>query len=473
MASIANIVDDKVMTNCTKEKLILFTRYPIPGKAKTRLILELGEKGAADLQEIMTGFAVLNSRCFSSFSGVDVEIRYEGTSKSNMLKWLGEGIKYNKSGYGDLGQRMCRTFEDSFRSGYERVVIIGCDCPGVNSDLLLSSFKALKNNDMVIGPATDGGYYLIGLTKTSPELFTGIDWGTDSVYRQTIAIAQDRKLRTMQLIELSDVDTPDDLNLCRDMKLISPNSENIISVIIVTLNEQANIQQTIKTASKDALEVIVADGDSQDRTVELAQKAGASVFVASCTRAGLLNSAVLKARGDILLFLHADTILPDNYAEAITNAIQSAAGVAGAFSLGIDAKGIGIRFIEKKANLRSKLLKLPYGDQALFMTKDNFLRVGGFADMPIMEDYELVKRLGRRGKVITLPQKVKTSARRWLRIGVIRTSLVNKLMIAGFKIGISPVKLASFYRNQKKRYHNTERKDVENEPTLLRTERSR
>lgn len=460
--------------NSSKEKLILFTRYPVPGKAKTRLIPEMDEKGAADLQEIMTGFAVLNARCFSTFTGVDIEVSYEGANKSNMLTWLGKGVEYNKSGKGDLGQRMYSAFEDTFRSGYKRTVVIGCDCPMIDTDCLSEAFSALKNNDMVIGPATDGGYYLIGLKKPAPQLFTRIDWGTDSVYRQTIAIAQDLKFKTIQLTELSDVDTPEDLSVCRDMKLINANSANTISVIIATLNEQQNIQETIKTALKGSLETIVADGGSRDDTVELAQKAGAFVFTASCTRAGLLNTAARKASGDILLFLHADTILPKHYAQIVMDVIAKSAVSVGAFSLGIDSNAAGIRFVEKAANLRSSLLKLPYGDQALFMTRDTFLRIGGFADMPIMEDYELVKRLGKRGNIKTLPEKVETSARRWLKLGVLRTTLINQLMIAGFKMGISPKKLANLYRNHRARYSKNyhKRKDTKDDSTLLRTERS-
>lgn len=460
--------------NNLKEKLILFTRYPVPGKTKTRLIPALGEKGAADLQEIMAGLAVINARCLSAASEVDIEIRYDGATKAKMHRWLGNGLHFKKSGSGDIGQRMHRAFEDAFRSGYNHVVIIGCDCPRIDTQLLTSAFEALNDNEMVIGPATDGGYYLIGLNKPTPEMFTGVQWGTDSVYQQTMAIAKDKKLRTVKVDELTDIDTADDLDVCRDMKLIRPDSKSSISIIIATFNEQDNIQRTIETASKDAVEVIVVDGGSEDNTVELARKAGASVFAASCPRAGLLNLAALKAKGDILLFLHADTLLPNHYAQAVRNTVQCSAVAAGAFRLGIDSNALGIRFVEKTANLRSRLLMLPYGDQALFMTKNTFLRMGGFADMPIMEDYELVKRLGRRGKVITLPEKVITSARRWLQLGVIRTTTINQFVIAGFKIGISPIKLARFYRHQKKRYHKirTERKDKENEPTLLRTERS-
>ena len=461
--------------NISKEKLILFTRYPVPGKAKTRLIPELGENGAADLQEIMTGLAVLNARCFSAVSGTDIEMRFEGAGKTKMCRWLGKGIKFRCQGKGDLGQRMNRAFTNAFEEGCERVVIIGCDCPQIDRKCLSAAFNALKNNDIVIGPATDGGYYLIGLTKPVPEIFMNINWGTDSVFQQTITIAEDKRLKTAQLHKLSDIDRPQDLDLCRDMNLLTSSPVNNISVIIAALNEQSHIQKTIAAASDGAGEVIVADGGSQDNTIELAGLADAKTLNVPYGRACQLNTAALGAKGDILLFLHADTILPPHYAKAVIETVEISGFSAGAFRLTIDSNALGVRLIEKAVNFRSGLLKLPYGDQSLFMTKDTFLRIGGFADMPIMEDFEMVKRLQRRGRVITISKSVKTSARRWLQLGVLRTTIVNQLVIAGFKIGISPLKLAGFYRNQKKRYHKikSKRKDVQNEPTLLRTERSR
>jgi rSAM/selenodomain-associated transferase 2/rSAM/selenodomain-associated transferase 1 len=435
--------------NNSKEKLILFTRYPVPGKAKTRLIPELGDEGAASLQEVMTGLVVLNSRCYAAHADANIEIRFDGVSEKKMRQWLGKGLEFNHQGDGNLGQRMNRAFQQAFQSGYERVVVIGCDCPQINDKYILAAFDALKENDMVIGPAVDGGYYLIGLRKPVPELFTCIGWGTETVFERTMAIAQDEKLKIAKLQKLSDVDCPQDLTLCRDMGLLNSDSDSI-SIIIAALNEESHIQNTVSITLDGAREVIVSDGDSQDNTAKLAQQAGASTLIVPHGRACQLNTAALQAKGDILLFLHADTLLPQKYAEAVIEIVKSPEFAAGAFRLGIDSNGFGIRLVEMAANLRSLLLKLPYGDQALFMTKNTFLRMGGFADMPIMEDYELVKRLQQRGRIVTLGKQVQTSARRWLHLGVFRTTMINQLMIAGYKIGISPENLAGFYYNQKR-----------------------
>ena len=172
----------------------------------------------------------------------------------------------------------------------------------------------------------------------------------------------------------------------------------------------------------------------------------------------------------MLLFLHADTLLPKPFYRDIFEAVKNPNVAAGAFSLGIDSDQAGIRFVERFANLRSRLLKLPYGDQGLFMSKNILLRSGGFSNMPIMEDYELVQRLQRRGRIVTLDKHVLTSARRWTQLGVMRTSMINQLMVAGYKLGISPERLAGFYRHQKNRHlkSNTQRKATQNESTLLR-----
>jgi rSAM/selenodomain-associated transferase 2/rSAM/selenodomain-associated transferase 1 len=458
-----------VMMNDPKEKLILFTRYPVPGKAKTRLIPELGEEGASKLQEIMTGYAVLNARCYAACSDAEIEIRIDGGSKGNMRRWLGDCLDYVSQGDGDLGQRMDRAFRRAFQDGFERVVLIGCDCPDNDAENISAALEALKQNDMVIGPALDGGYYLIGLRAYTAELFTGIPWGHQSVLEQTLAIAHSNGLNIKHLQPFSDVDLPEDVSMCRKRGLLAADVQTV-SVIIPTLNEGSNIQTIVSSVLDDVLEVIVADGGSRDNTVELAYQAGASVLTVPHGRAAQLNTAALRAKGDVLLFLHADTLLPETFYCDIIDSLKSPNVAAGAFGLGIDSDRMGLRFVERLANLRSRLLKLPYGDQALFMTKHTFLRSGGFSNMPIMEDYELIQRLKRRGRIVTLDKHVLTSARRWIQLGVIRTSITNQLMVAGYTLGISPDRLASFYRNQKKRHHkiNTQRKAAQNESTLLR-----
>ncbi|MBW8016502.1 MAG: DUF2064 domain-containing protein [Planctomycetes bacterium] len=456
--------------HCKKEKLILFTRYPVAGKTKTRLIPELGREDAARLQEIMTGYAVLNARCYGALSGVQIEICYDGASKRNMHRWLGNGLEFIRQGDGDLGQRMNRAFDRAFQAGYECVVIMGCDCPQIDVKCLSEAFDALKENDVTIGPAMDGGYYLIGLSKPVEKLFADINWGSEFVFDQTLAVIESEKLKVTKLEKLSDVDCPEDLTLCCDLGFLKSDSRTI-SVIIAALNEKDHIQKTVSIALQGVSEVIVADGGSLDETLKLAQQSGAQTINVPYGRPSQLNTAALQAKGDILLFLHADTELPDDFAMTMIKAVKSPKFAAGAFRLGIDSKGAGIRVIEAAANLRSRLLKLPYGDQAVFMTKDTFFRVGGFSDMPIMEDYELIKRLQKRGRIITLDKQVKTSARRWLQLGILRTTVTNQFLIAGYKLGISPMKLAVLYRNHKKRHSkNTKRKDPKNESTILRAE---
>ncbi|MFN2366807.1 MAG: glycosyltransferase family 2 protein, partial [Desulfurivibrionaceae bacterium] len=147
-----------------------------------------------------------------------------------------------------------------------------------------------------------------------------------------------------------------------------------------------------------------------------------------------------------LLFLHADTRLPADFAELSRACLAEKDVAAGAFSLSIELAGPAIRFIEKMANLRSRLLQRPYGDQALFMTRRNFARIGGFPEIEIMEDFALVGKLRQLGRIKTLPAAAATSGRRWRKLGVVRTTLINQAIVIGYLLGRSPTSLASWYR---------------------------
>ncbi|BAY12822.1 TIGR04282 family arsenosugar biosynthesis glycosyltransferase [Calothrix sp. NIES-2098] len=196
-----------------KQHLIIFTRYPEPGKTKTRLIPALGEFGAANLQKQMTEHTLLQVKELQNITGISCEVRFAGGSLQLMQNWLGLALIYNSQGEGDLGERMRRSLFDAFQSGMEQVIIIGTDCPEVNSQLLGSAFEQLHTCDLVLGPAVDGGYYLIGLRQLIPELFANIDWGTPQVLQQTVDIAQKLDLSHTYLPFLSDVDYPEDLHI--------------------------------------------------------------------------------------------------------------------------------------------------------------------------------------------------------------------------------------------------------------------
>ncbi|QSJ20674.1 TIGR04282 family arsenosugar biosynthesis glycosyltransferase [Nostoc sp. UHCC 0702] len=194
-----------------KQHLIIFTRYPEPGKTKTRLIPALGTLGAANLQRQMTEYTVSQVKELQKATGISLEVRFTGGNLQLMQDWLGLSLVYQSQGEGDLGSRMARSLRNAFQSGIEQVIIIGTDCPGVNSQILTQAFEQLHTFDLVLGPAIDGGYYLIGLRRLIPELFANIDWGTSQVLQQTVDIAKELNISLVYLPALADVDLPEDL----------------------------------------------------------------------------------------------------------------------------------------------------------------------------------------------------------------------------------------------------------------------
>ncbi len=190
--------------------LIIFTRYPTPGQAKTRLIPALGVEGAAALHRQMAESTVSQARLLRG-DAIDIDVRFAGGDRVQMQTWLGSDLDYHPQSSGDLGDRMSDAFRSAFDRGAKRVVTIGTDCPDLNHSLLTLAFQKLADHDLVIGSATDGGYYLIGLSSMILDLFQTITWSTSIVYQQTIAIAEKLQLSVANLPMLSDVDRPEDL----------------------------------------------------------------------------------------------------------------------------------------------------------------------------------------------------------------------------------------------------------------------
>lgn len=221
-----------------------------------------------------------------------------------------------------------------------------------------------------------------------------------------------------------------------------------ISIIIPTLNEGPRLKATLRRLPTwPETEIIVVDGGSSDATAAIAKSSGARVLTAATGRAVQMNAGAAFARGDILLFLHADTILPDNFIEPVRLGLAGKEVVAGAFRLAVDAPGRALRLVEWFANLRTTLLQLPYGDQALFMSRKHFAAIGGFPEQPFLEDLLMVRALRHRGTIAILPLAATTSARRWQRLGVLQTTLRNQMILCGYLAGISPARLARWYRH--------------------------
>jgi len=218
-----------------------------------------------------------------------------------------------------------------------------------------------------------------------------------------------------------------------------------ISIIIPTLNEAKNLP-VLQVAARQVDECIIVDGGSSDNTVQVAKELGFVTCTNDKGRGAQLNVGAAHATSSLLLFLHADTILPPDFPNLITTCLSRPETTLGAFSLHIEPSTMGLRFIAAGANFRSRHLHLPYGDQALFMRKTDFHACEGFPEHPIMEDYIFIRQLKKKGEIETLKQTVSTSARRWQKVGPIRTTAVNQLMILGYHLGIPLKTLATLYR---------------------------
>ena len=439
-----------------KSRLIIFTRYPTPGRTKTRLIPALGPEGAADLQRQMTEHTLSVVGPLIS-EGIQLQVRYEGGEESDMKKWLGEVLSFVPQGEGDLGDCMRRAFGDSFKEGFEKTVIVGTDCPSLGADDVAEALDLLEENTLVLGPAVDGGYYLIGIRSDASEwlyelVFENIPWGTDQVFNTTVNVLAETGLDVGLLNEKADVDEPEDLVHWEEAlgtqnaeRRTQEKSDLNISVIVPVFNEEERIEELLGWLKAKDVEIVVADGGSTDSTVAVCEAAGIKMVHSSRGRAAQMNAGASAASGAIFLFLHADTHLPDRFEDRVRGAILEGA-VAGAFLFGTDSDKASMNIIENAVHFRTYRLGIVFGDQAIFATREAFFRAGAYPEQPVMEDYELWKRLGNVGKRSLIPLSATTSSRKWEQHGAWRITLIHQMIMWLYLLGVSPERLARWYK---------------------------
>ena len=222
------------------------------------------------------------------------------------------------------------------------------------------------------------------------------------------------------------------------------------SIIVPVLNEQGQINlfiDKIKNQGFDGhYEIIIVDGDPLCVTINAIQNKNIICISSPRGRGRQMNAGAAVARGETLIFLHADTTLPDNALVKISRALQDRDYVGGAFDLKIDSDRLFLKYVSARASLRSRWNRIPYGDQAIFIRKKYFDQIGGYKEIPLMEDVDLMRRIKKDGKqIVILPDKVITSARRWESEGALYTTMRNQILVRLFYLGISPHRLAKYY----------------------------
>jgi rSAM/selenodomain-associated transferase 1 len=192
----------------SREKLIVFVKAPRPGQVKTRIAQAIGPQAACDAYIALVKVLVGNLRALSN-----VQMRFTpDDALAEISRWLQPAWTSAPQGQGDLGQRLVRAFRDAFAAGAQRVIVIGSDSPDITQHDMEAAWSALESRDVVLGPAEDGGYWLIGLRSEHPTLFEDIPWSSSVVFEQTLARAKCAGLSTYLLRQLPDIDTAEDLH---------------------------------------------------------------------------------------------------------------------------------------------------------------------------------------------------------------------------------------------------------------------
>lgn len=438
----------------TAAKICIFAKPPIAGNAKTRLGVDVGAERAALLARsflVDTCAAAREIPWALSILATTGPLDPALDTQLALPSW--------PQGDGDLGARLERVLQRALREA-PIAIAIGADSPGLPTRLLESARDALASADAALGPAADGGFYVLAVRTCPQGLLADLPWSAANTFDRTLERLRARGLEVTVLEPWFDVDTVADLE--RLTGLIDAGAIDApatcktlgappLSIIMPVLDEERRIARAIDDvlALGGRKEVIVVDGGSCDQTLAIARTKPVRVIEAPRGRARQMNAGAAVAAGEVLLFLHADTTLPRDALAHVERTLADPAVVAGAFRTWTIADGEPAPWFSPllhAADLRSRYTSVPYGDQAQFVRTGAFHRAGGFPDQPLMEDIELSRRLRRIGKLRTARASVRVSGRRFLARPIFYTLAVN-VFPSLYYLGVSPERLAKIYRS--------------------------
>ena len=413
-------MDRKVIREKEKRALIVFTREPVPGKTKTRLMPYLSPQQCADLHMCFLRDIYREARR----TDADIMVAYEGDSYENLSTVFGKSREYVRQSGDGLGPRMDNAIRHALDRGYEKAVLIGTDIPELTAASIRKAFDLLDDADVVLGPTADGGYHLIGMKDVHPEAFGVKAYGNSTVLQETLKAIETSGFRAVCGDEYHDLDVREDAagyraRMALDRRLQHSYTGRFlrdcatVSVIIPVYNESATIAKMTEQLSpyiNDA-EILFVDGGSIDDTVS---QIGSrfTVLTGAKGRAAQMNLGAEKSTGDILLFLHCDSLIPPDITGEVRRCL--AKNVYGCFGVRFPSRNFFMLTNRVISNHRAWKRGLPFGDQGIFMPRELFFSAGMFPEIPIMEDYEFGRRLRSAGiRPGRTRKRITTSARRY------------------------------------------------------------
>lgn len=438
-----------------KKAIIIFTRIPVAGETKTRLGNYYTDQECAELHScFLHDYAEIIDKI-----DVDVFIIYNGKADINILKNIFEQnriIAYIEQRGENIGEKMSNAFLDVFSREYDSVILLGSDVPSVSENDLIEAFKNLQSNDMIIAGVEDGGYYLIGMNEIHDEIFCIDKYGNEKVLDKTLAVMKKERMSFALLDEKFDVDLEKDLVKFEEEVERKPENyacsntykyiinHRKISVIIPIYNEIKEMKKLFELIEslKECLEIILVDGGSVDGTYEYIEKnlINKNLHVRLCKsskgRSRQMNYAASIARGQILMFLHADSKISSDYYSKTVESMKK--GDLACFTIEFDSNKLLMKINSICSNFRSKYRKIIFGDQGIIVRKQIFDEIGGFKDIPIMEDYQFsLDAKKAKLKSLVIKSIIRTSSRRYSN---------NSYKI--LKTMYSMLKLRKMYRNE-------------------------
>ena len=454
------------MTEANKEQekraLIVFSREPEAGKTKTRMMPFLTAEQCAELHSCLLLDLGLEMR------GSDFDVFVCYTSDRNETPVLSDCFSYAVDFFpqegADLGDRMHNAIAEVLGRGYAKTVLIGTDIPGMTSSAIEEAFAALDETDVVLGPTVDGGYCLVGMKRADKRVFEVKGYGGSSALENTLAAIEAAGLEARLLGEFADLDTPEDLREYRRSLQDDPRGAakatarfsrkaRKISIIIPVYNEESTIVEMQKQLPKGRadVEVIFVNGESTDRTASLIEDCF-RVIEAPKGRAVQMNVGARESTGDILFFLHCDSVLPEDFAEEIFALMETA-----------DYGCFGVRFESRHpfmisntiiSNHRAYKRGIPFGDQGVFIDRNLFFEMGAFPEEKFLEDYSFALKMKERGlKPAKTSGRITTSARRYGKgtWSIMKTEYKMWDIRRRYRRGESIESLAAEYRDDRPR----------------------